>query len=76
MNVDGTKALVPHQGIVHPLAPIENRGMSPYFEDDEPPGARLRFLGYGRAGRGNVYGSRGRVLSGPEMNGGTVDLYV
>lgn len=74
MNASASTALVPYQGIVMPLLAIEKRGISPFPHRDQSGGG-MRFLGYGMAKGGGIYGSAGRLVSEPRENG-SVDIYV
>lgn len=75
MNVESSKALLPVQGGIPPIAAAQQRGIGAFLRNDSAR-TGIRFLGYGSRASGARYGPSGKIIHIRNLRGGIVDIYI
>ena len=75
MSINTSRALVPVQSAIQPIAAVEHKGISRFRRHDSDREGVI-FMGYGKDGVDGNYGPYGEKLKEEMITGGIVDIYV
>ena len=75
MSIDTSRALIPFQNAIQPIAALEHEKIS-LFRRHNSDGEGIKFIGYGKNGVDGNYGPFGKKLKEGMITGGIVDIYV
>jgi|GEM_PF-6322868 len=75
MSIDTSRALVPVQSAIQPIATVEHEEISRFRPHNSGKDGVI-FMGYGKNGVDGKYGPFGKRLKEDMITGGIVDIYV
>ena len=75
MSIDTSRALVPVQSAIQPIAAVEHKEINLFRRHNRDRDGVI-FIGYGKNGVDGNYGPFGKKFKEEMITGGIVDIYV